>query len=81
MKKIMLIVTGIFLLGISSYGQLGKIKDKVKQKVGQRADQKTDEAIDKSLDKVEEGTKTTTSTSEGEIKEKTDGDESKTKRS
>jgi OOP family OmpA-OmpF porin len=79
MKKIMLIVTGIFLLGISSYGQLGKIKDKVKQKVGQRADQKTDEAIDKSLDKVEEGTKTTTSTSEGEIKEKTDGDESKTK--
>jgi len=80
MKKIILfIVTGIFLLNIGSYGQLGKIKDKVKQKVGQRADQKTDEAIDKSLDKVEDGTKTTTSTSEGEVKEKQDGDESKTK--
>jgi len=80
MKKIiLLIVTGIFLLNIGSYGQLGKIKDKVKQKVGQRADQKTDEAIDKSLDKVEDGTKTTTSTSEGEVKERQDGDESKTK--
>ncbi|MFL5810812.1 MAG: OmpA family protein [Flavisolibacter sp.] len=62
-----------------SAAQFGKLKDKIKQKVEQRADQKTDKAIDKSLDEVEGATKKKTETEEGDIKEKKDGDESKTK--
>jgi len=62
-----------------SSAQLSKLKDKIKQKVDQRVDKKTDQAIDKSLDEVEAGTKSKTKTDEGEIKEKTDGTESKTK--
>ena len=61
--------------------QLDKLKNKIKSKVDQRVDQKTDKAIDKSLDKVEEGTKvkSETETSEGEVKEKTENGETKTK--
>ena len=73
----------LVLLGISISGetraQFGKLKDKIKQKVEQRADQKTDKAIDKSLDEVEAATKKKSETEEGEIKEKKDGDGSKTK--
>lgn len=61
--------------------QLDKLKNKIKSKVDQRVNQKTDKAIDKSLDKVEEGTKvkSETETEEGEIKDKKEDGETKTK--
>jgi OOP family OmpA-OmpF porin len=81
MKKILcmcLMLSSLFYFEKAD-AQLGKLKDKFKQKVNQRVDTKTDQAIDKSLDQVEETAKSTTSTSEGEIKEKKEDGESKTK--
>jgi OOP family OmpA-OmpF porin len=81
MKKYLPYLLVFLALNFSSetHAQFGKLKDKIKQKVDQRADQKTDKAIDKGLDEIEGTTKKKTETEEGEIKEKKDGDESKTK--
>jgi OOP family OmpA-OmpF porin len=81
MKKclpFLIVIIGL-TLSSQSHAQFGKLKDKIKQKVDQRVDKKENETIDKGLDEVEGSTKKKSSTEEGDIKEKKDGDVSKTK--
>ncbi len=72
MKKLLLFLPFVFIVGATNAQILKKIADKIDQKVNQRADQKVDQKIDEALDKAEGKTKV--KTADGKIKDETDAD-------